>query len=204
MNRAVVLATMIVAGASAGSLACSNAFAQGPDENDEGFYLGGGVGQFNLKLDDIDQTDEAIERLDDSDTAWKAFAGWRMNPYFSLELAYVDFGDHRERTTTASGSGGDFSASISGLEPSILGTIPLGPVELFGKVGYLFYDVDAAVDLDNGPGFDSSSSEQDFTYGGGVGMTFFERLNARLEYQRIDSSVIKDSDAFWFSGAWRF
>ncbi|HKQ14163.1 MAG TPA: porin family protein [Steroidobacteraceae bacterium] len=203
MNRAFVFA-MVVAGASAGSLACSSAFAQGPDENDEGFYLGGGVGQFNLKLDDVNQTDEAIQRLDDSDTSWKAFAGWRMNPYFSLELAYVDFGSPSQRTTTASGSGGDFSASISGFEPSILGTIPLGPVELFGKVGYLFYDVDASVDLDNGPGFDSSSSESDFTYGGGVGMTFFQRLNARLEYQRIDSDVIKDSDAFWFSGAWRF
>jgi hypothetical protein len=201
MNRAVVLA-MVVAGASS-SLACSSVFAQGPDENDEGFYLGGGVGQFNLKLDDVDQTDEAIESLDDSDTAWKAFAGWRMNPYFSLELAYVDFGRPSDRFETA-GSGGDFSADISGFEPSILGTIPLGPVELFGKVGYLFYDVDASVDLDNGPGFDSSSSEQDFTYGGGVGMTFFGRLNARLEYQRIDSDVISDSDAFWFSGAWRF
>jgi hypothetical protein len=35
-------------------------------------------------------------------------------------------------------------------------------------------------------------------------MTFFERLNARLEYQRIESDVIDDADAFWFSGAWRF
>ena len=201
MNRAVVW-TMVVAGAAAGSLACSSsAVAQ---ENDEGFYIGGGVGQFNLKLDDIDQTDEAIETLDDSDTSWKAFAGWRMNPYFSLELAYVDFGTPSQRATTASGSGGDFRASISGFEPSILGTIPLGPVELFGKVGYLFYDVDASVDLDNGPDFDSSSSESDFTYGAGIGMTFFERLNARLEYQRIESDVVDDADAFWFSGAWRF
>ena len=201
MKRSVVLA-MAVAGACAGSLACSSAFAQGP-ENESGFYLGGGVGQFNLKLDSVDQTDNAIRRLDDSDTAWKAFVGWRMNPIFSLEVAYVDFGRPSDRFETA-GSGGDFTADVSGFEPSILGTIPLGPVELFGKVGYLFYDVDASVDLDNGPGFDSSSSESDFTYGGGVGMTLFGRLNARLEYQRIDSDVINDADAFWFSGAWRF
>lgn len=199
MNRAVVLA-MAVAAASAGALASGKAAAQ---ENDEGFYLGGGVGQFNLKLDDVDQTDEAIQRLDDSDTAWKAFVGWRMNPYVSLEVAYVDFGGPSDRFTT-SGSSGDFRADISGFEPSIIGTIPLGPVELFGKVGYLFYDVDASVDLDDGPDFDSSSSESDFTYGGGVGMTFFGRLNARLEYQRIESDVIDDADAFWFTGAWRF
>jgi opacity protein-like surface antigen len=199
MNRAVVLAIMVAA-ASAGALASGSAVAQ---ENDEGFYLGGGVGQFNLKLDDVDQTDEAIERLDDDDTAWKAFVGWRMNPHFALELAYVDFGGPSDRFET-SGSSGDFSAEISGFEPSIVGTIPLGPVELFGKIGYLFYDVDASVDLDNGPGFDSSSSEQDLTYGGGVGMTFFQRLNARLEYQRIDSSVVDDADAFWLTGSWRF
>lgn len=201
MNRAVLMA-MVVAGASAGSLACSSAFAQGV-ENDSGFYVGGGVGQFNLKLDDVDQTDEAIERLDDDDTAWKAFVGWRMNPMFALELAYVDFGGPSDRFET-SGSSGDFQAEISGFEPSLVATFPVGPVELFGKVGYLFYDVDASVDLDNGPDFDSSSSENDFTYGGGVGMTFFGRLNARLEYQRIDSSVVDDADAFWFSGAWRF
>ena len=78
MNRAVVFA-MAVAGASVGSLACSSAFAQSADQNDSGFYIGGGVGQFNVKIDDVDQTDEAIQRLDDSDTSWKAFVGWRMS-----------------------------------------------------------------------------------------------------------------------------
>jgi len=201
MNRAVVLAIM-AAGAGAGSMVCASAQAQGI-ENDRGFYLGGGVGQFNLKLDDVDQTDDAIERLDDDDTAWKAFVGYRFNPYIALEAAYVDFGGPSDSFETA-GSNGDFTAEISGFEPSVIGTIPVGPVELFGKIGYLFYDVDASVDLDNGPGFDSSSSEQDLTYGGGVGMTFFGHLNARLEYERIDSSVVDDADAFWLSGQWRF
>jgi opacity protein-like surface antigen len=193
---------MLVAGASAGSLACGNAFAQGV-ENDEGFYIGGGVGQFNVKIDDIDDTDEAIERLDDDDTAWKAFVGWRMNPYFALELAYIDFGGPSDRAT-ASGSSGDFRVDLSGFAPYVIGTIPVGPVELFGKVGYYFYDVDASVDLDDGPDFDSSSSENDLLYGFGVGMTFFERLNARLEYEKIDSDLVDDADALWLSGQWRF
>jgi len=203
MNRAVVFA-MAVAGASVGSLACSSAFAQSADQNDSGFYIGGGVGQFNVKIDDVDQTDEAIQRLDDSDTSWKAFVGWRMNPYFALDLAYIDFGRPSQRATTASGSGGDFSAHLSGFAPSVYGTIPLGPVELFGKIGYYFYNVDAKVELDNGPGFDSSSSDEDLLYGGGIGMTFFQHLNARLEYERIDSSRVDDADAIWFAGQWRF
>jgi opacity protein-like surface antigen len=98
----------------------------------------------------------------------------------------------------------DFSVDLSGFAPYVIGTIPLGPVELFGKVGYYFYDVDASVDLDDGPDFDSTSSEQDLLYGFGVGMTFFERLNARLEYEKIDSGRIDDADALWFSGQWRF
>ena len=201
MNRAVVFA-MVVAGASAGSLACSSsAVAQ---ENDSGFYIGGGVGQFNVKVDAVNQVDEAVQRLDDSDTSWKAFVGWRMNPYFALDLAYIDFGKPSQRATTASGTGGDFSVALSGFAPSVVGTIPLGPVELFGKIGYYFYDVKASVDLDNGPGFDSKSSEQDLLYGGGIGMTFFQHLNARLEYERIDSSVVNDADAIWLAGQWRF
>ncbi len=174
-------------------------------DNDSGFYLGGGVGQFNVKIDDIDDTDNAIERLKDDDTAWKAFAGYRVNPYLSLELAYIDFGNPNGRAT-ASGSSGDYQVKLSGFAPYVIGTIPLGPVELFGKIGYYFYDVDLTADIDNptSPDFRSSSSDEDLLYGFGAGITLFDHLHARLEYERIDSDVLDDADAIWLSGAWRF
>jgi hypothetical protein len=202
MNRSVVLAMAVAA--SAGALACSSAFAQGV-ENDEGLYIGGGIGQFNVKIDNLDETDEAVETLDDDDNAWKAFVGWRMNPYFALELAYIDFGRPSDRFD-ASGTSGDFEVDLSGFAPYLIGTIPLGPVELFGKVGYYFYDIDFRVDVDDPtfPDVDGGASDEDLLYGFGVGMTFFERLNARLEYEKIDSSFIDDADALWLSGQWRF
>lgn len=203
MNRSVVLA-MAVAGACAGSLACSSAFAQGI-ENDEGFYIGGGIGQFNVQIDDLDETDEAIQTLDNDDNAWKAFVGWRMNPYFALELAYIDFGRPSDRFETG-GTSGDFTVELSGFAPYLIGTIPVGPVELFGKVGYYFYDIDFQIDIDD-PTFadvDGGASDEDLLYGFGVGMTLFERLNARLEYEKIDSDIIDDADALWLSGQWRF
>jgi hypothetical protein len=201
MKRAVV--AMLSAGVL-GGVGCGSALAQSA-ENESGLYVGGGVGQFNIQIDDVDQTDDAIERLDDDDTAWKAFVGWRMNPFISLELAYIDFGGPSDRAS-ASGSDGDFSVDLSGFAPYVIGTVPLGGLELFGKIGYYFYDVDASVDLDDPtfPDFSSSSSENDLLYGVGLGMTFFERLNARLEYERIDSDFIDDADALWFSGTWRF
>lgn len=174
-------------------------------DNSRGFYVGGGVGQFNVKIDDIDDTDEALERLDDDDTSWKAFVGYRFSPYFAIEGAYVDFGGPSDRST-ASGSSGDYKVELSGFAPYVIGTLPLGPVELFGKVGYYFYDVDITADLDDlgGDVFSSSDSGEDLLYGFGVGMTFFEHLNARLEYEKIDADNIDDADAIWLSGAWRF
>jgi hypothetical protein len=41
-------------------------------------------------------------------------------------------------------------------------------------------------------------------YGVGVGMTFFERLHAKLEYEKIDLENVDDSNAFWLTGQWRF
>jgi opacity protein-like surface antigen len=197
MKRSLLAAVALALGAGTG-------MAQA-DENPSGFYVGGGVGQFNVQIDDIDQTDNAIDRLDDDDAAWKGFVGWRFNRYISLEAAYIDFGTPGSRSD-ASGSSGDYSLDLSGFAPYVMGTLPVGPVELFAKAGYYFYDVDLNVDIDDplSPDVDSESSDEDLLYGGGVGMTFFDRLNARLEYERIDSDVLDDADALWLSASWRF
>ena len=55
MNRLITTATL---------LALTGAWTAAQAENESGFYVGGGVGQFNVQIDDIDDTDEAIERLD--------------------------------------------------------------------------------------------------------------------------------------------
>jgi opacity protein-like surface antigen len=198
MNRAIVAATLI-------ALGTGSAFAQSP-ENDEGLYLGLGYGQFNVNVDDIDDTDEAIQRIDDDDNAWKAFVGWRLNPYFSFELNYVDFGNPSDRFET-SGSSGDYQIELSGFQPAVYGTFPLGPVELFGKLGYYFYDVNLDVDFDIGDDdefLDSDTSEEAWSYGFGVGATILERLAVKLEYEKIDADALDDLDAIWLSGAWRF
>ena len=143
--------------------------------------------------------------LDDDDTAWKLFGGYRFNPYISLELAYVDFGGPSDRAT-ASGSSGDYKVELSGFAPYIIASYPLGPVEVFGKAGYYFYDIEVDADFDDlsDDVFDSDSSGDDFLYGFGVGMTFFDHLHARLEYEKIDADDVDDADALWLSGAWRF
>jgi opacity protein-like surface antigen len=195
MNRVIVTAALF-------ALMSAGTAAQAAEDNERGFYLGAGVGQFNVQIDDVDDTDNAIQKLDDDDNSWKLFGGYRFNPYLSLELAYIDFGGP-EDSFEGSGANNHYSLDISGFAPYVIGTIPLGPIELFGKAGYYFYDVDVTTDLD-ALDIDSSSSDEDFLYGAGIGMTFFEHLNARLEYEKIDSDRVDDADALWLSAAWRF
>ena len=83
---------------------------------------------------------------------------------------------------------------------------PLGFLELSAKLGYLFYDLDITANIDDptDPDFDSSDSGEDLFYGVGVGVTLFERLHAKLEYEKIDLENVEDANAFWLTGQWRF
>lgn len=186
------------------ALSAGAAHAQSP-ANDEGLYLGLGYGAFDVQIDAVSDTDEAIDRINDDDNAWKAFVGWRLNPYFAFEINYVDFGNPSDEISS-SGTSGDYELELSGFQPAIYGTFPLGPVELFGKLGYYFYDVDLTIDVDDltDDVFTSSTSDEAWSYGFGAGATILERLHLKLEYEKIDADAIDDLDAIWASAAWRF
>src|SRR5688572_7225596 len=140
-------ATAVVLGLA---LTAGQAVAQNPTypENDRGFSIGAGIGQFNVDLNEFDDVDDVIGDLDSDDISWKIFGAYRFNRYFSVEAAYVNFGEPGDDFQSA-GSSGDYSVSLSGFAPYVVGTIPVGPVELFGKIGYYFYDVELDIDLDN-------------------------------------------------------
>src|SRR5689334_6411662 len=94
-----------------------------------GCYVGGGVGQFNAGIDDVDHIVEPVDGWDVNDTAYKFVAGYRMNRFVSFELDYINLG-------VPSGSvvpGFNVDASVDGFAPYVIGTIPLGPYfELYG------------------------------------------------------------------------
>lgn len=181
------------------------ASAQSDTSNPGGFYVGAGIGQFNLRLKNLDDTDEAIESVRDSDdNAWKGFVGYRFLPWLSIEAAYIDFGGPGE-SVESSGSGGNYQVDLSGFAPSLRASLPLGPVELFGKVGQYYYDVRTRVDFDDpGPDIDTEHSRNDFLWGGGVSVVVLERLALSAEYEKVEIEGARDSDAFWLTGAWRF
>lgn len=169
-----------------------------------GPYVGVGWGRFGLHLDNLDQVGTAANTIVHSnDNAWTAKLGYRFSPYIALEGDYVNFGNPSD-TFQGTGSNGNYNLHMSGFAPFAVGTLPIGPAELFGKAGYLFYDSNLKVNLNGGQAIQSSHSSSDFIYGGGVGVTLVRHLNLNAEYDVVRVQNARSSNAFWLSGAWRF
>jgi OOP family OmpA-OmpF porin len=171
------------------ALASTAAFA----DNDEGFYAGVGVGQFNVEISNVSSA-----TFKGDDTVYKVFGGYRMSSFLGFELDYVDLGSASDTVSNVK-----IETKINGWAPYVTGTIALGPIELLGRLGYYFYNIDVK-GTSGAIAASGSKSTEDLVYGVGIGITLFERLHARLEYEEFDLGDTKKSNAVWLSGAWRF
>ncbi len=116
------------------------------DEN-AGWYVGGGFGQFNAGIDDVDEVDDAIEGWDESDDTYKLFAGYRLNKFLSFELDYVNLGE----PSGAVVPGLNVDSAVDGFAPYVIGTLPLGNwFEVYARLGYYFYDANVGVEEPTG------------------------------------------------------
>ncbi len=181
------------------ALAASPVLAQrddGPGRNLDGLYIGVGVGDFSSAVDEINSLDDVGIDFSDSDNAMKVFAGWRFNRFLAIQGDFVDFGDASGFVSTSARGTND----VQGIAPSIVGTLPLGPVELFARAGMMFYEIDLS--LTGGRVVDESG--EDWLWSAGIGIDVAERLNLRLEYEEIDIQELDEADALWLNVAWKF
>ena len=168
-------------------------------DNVEGFYLGGGIGDFSAAVDEINNLDDIDDvgiDFSDGDNATKIFGGWHFNRFFAVQGDFVDFGES-SGFVSPSASG---TSDVQGLAPSIVGTLPIGPIELFARVGMMFYEVD--LNLTGGQLVDESG--EDLVWSAGLGIDVLDRLNLRLEYEEIDIAELDEADALWLNVAWKF
>ena len=169
-------------------------------DNESGFYAGAGIGTFDVKIDDFDDVDDTIDRYDSDDTAWKAFGGWRMNPYLAFELAYVNLGSPDDEILPDT----TLTIETDGFAPYVVGTLPIGDwFEVFAKAGYYWYDIEAKISTPIGS-LSEDDSDSTFTWSAGAGLNIFERVNIRLEYEQFDFDTADDAQALWLTGAYRF
>jgi hypothetical protein len=179
---------------AASVLTAAPALAQ--DNDHEGLYLGVGLGDFSTGIDDINDVDEANLDFDSDESAERLFAGWRFNRVVALQLDRVDFKHSRDARNALN----VFSTHAESFAPSVVGTLPLGPVELFARAGILWYDIE--IERNNTALADNSS--RDPVFGAGIGVTIAEHLNLRAEYEVVEIDGLDDPNAVWHAAAWRF
>ena len=152
---------------------------------DNGIYLGASVGQSGLQIDDFD--------YDASATGYKIIAGWRFLDWLAVEGNYVDFGSGDDRV-----EGTKIETEADGISLSAVGFLPVGPVDLFARVGA----VDWSADISS-PGIGSGGDDgTDLTYGVGAQFRVWS-LSLRAEYERFDLDRT-DADLFSIGVTWTF
>ena len=158
LSRGLVAAVLGMAALSAGA-------AEQP-----GFYVGAGAGQ--AMIDD--------GALDDEDTAFSAFAGYQVNPYFGLEAGYADLG----KTEPLGSAGPELEADAAYLVA--VGTLPFTDrFSGYAKAGYSDWNVDTSI-------AGVSDDGNDPTSGLGLQYRFTDAVALRGEDSRfeIDDSEI--------------
>jgi len=152
---------------------------------DNGIYLGASVGQSGLEIDDLDYDADA--------TGYKIIAGWRFLDWLAVEGNYVDFGSGDDRV-----AGNRIETEADGISLSAVGFLPVGPVDLFARVGAIDWSADVSA-----PGVGRGSDDgTDLAYGVGAQFRVWS-LSLRAEYEMFD---ISDADVYMISvgATWTF
>jgi OmpA-OmpF porin, OOP family len=176
-------------------------------ESPQGFYFTafGGQASYDVKKEDIDDlfivafeeeggiVIDGESSLDDSDTSFGAVFGYRFNPYFAVEAAYIDLGSLEYRGQAdvfvppfgvATFDGG-VSIESQGPAVSALGIWPVADAfDLYARFGLFFSDTEAGISIED---FSESvsGSDEDVFYGVGAAWNVGERWTLRLDYQQF-------------------
>jgi hypothetical protein len=142
---------------------------------DNGFYLGGSIGQAGLKIDDVSNGISTAD-FDADDLGFKLIAGIRPLDWLGVEAAYVNFGEPEDTVL-----GQKLKAEGDGISAFAVGFLPTGPVDLFAKVGLISWDSKISGTFDD--------DGTDLAYGVGAQFRVLG-LSIRAEYEKFDVSDV--------------
>lgn len=177
-----------------------NVLAQGT-----GFYGGIGVGQSKVELNSADFGPAAGETvsIDDKDTAWKFFGGYKFTQNFAAELGYAKLGEFSARFADAGGDLFTDNYEATSWNLAAVGTLPLsGSFSVLGKLGLTRNENE----LSSSDGSSTKDTESRLFWGVGAQYDFSPRVGVRLEYEdfgRFGSAFVDDPVTGNFSGSGR-
>jgi outer membrane autotransporter protein len=162
------------------------------------FYAGASVGRSDVSIDRNALADAFLDlgfsgastTSSDTDTAYRAYAGYLFLPYLGVEAAYVDLGSFRFRTDvdpTGSLSG---KPGIKGGELSLVGRLPIGErFAVYGRAGVFSartttrYTASGSVELIDGAERQRKKTTKP-AYALGASYDFTHNFGARAEVAR--------------------
>ena len=177
-----------------------------------GWYFGvtGGQAEFDLNKAEIDEivldafsiaglpVIAGASTLDDSDTTFSLFGGYRFSPYFGVEIGFLDFGAAEYRASGVVdpigpqlpvGVSMSQDVELSGFTATALGAVPIGNAfDVHGRLGVLFADTEVSATVSDAS-FSASESvsadSQDFFYGLGLGFQLGQNWAFSLDWQQF-------------------
>jgi OOP family OmpA-OmpF porin len=179
-----------IAAAAAASLGL---FSLSTQAADNGIYLGASVGQSSTEYDQSFEGENF--NFDASSTGFKAIAGWRFLDWLAVEGNYVDLGSGDDKLL-----GERIETDIDGVSLSAVGFVPVGPVDLFARVGAINWNADLEAP---GLGISGSDDGTDLTYGIGAQFRVWS-LSLRAEYEIFDISDADNVDMVSLGVTWTF
>lgn len=143
----------------------------------QGLYLGGALGVGTIK-----ESIEGVSVIDDATFGVKLIAGYRAG-FLAIEVDYRNLG-------TAKGVASGVETRTTGFTASLLGILPLGPVDVFARGGAFVHDIKLTLDPSA-----AQDELKDTTFLYGVGLAFhLGPITLRGEGEKLD---IATQDTTW-------
>ena len=166
------------------ALLLSLASAANADVGTDPFYLGTGAGAYLVNFNDTG----SVVDVDASAPARRIYGGYVFSSFLSLEGGYNGLFEVDEVTDPL------FDADVvmkgSSFDVFVRPTLPLGKrAELFGIVGYTWYDWDVSPGADL-PAIDPVKGH-DWQFGAGGGWRFNKRWSVRAEWTQVQQSDVE-------------
>ena len=127
----------------------------------------------------VGQSEIEISSFKDSESTAQFYGGYRFMKFVGFELEWSQLGQFQDT------SGPTSTYEINRLDLFVVGVIPISRFEIYGKVGYGYWD---GTRLTTGVNFGADGTEPAF--GIGFAVKFAGILALRVEYEEFDVDTI--------------
>ncbi len=148
----------------------------------------GGFSAGNVRLDN--DLDDLNLGFDAEDAGFSAYLGYQFTPGLAVEASYNDFGEFSELSEVTL-IPTRFDAEVQGVDVFAVLKIPLGPLDVYGKAGVIFWDAETTAFANSSPTgprllsrFDDTGTN--FAFGGGAEVFITDDLSLRGEIEWFD------------------